>query len=112
MISGGCGLVQGPRPLFCCPPVSACPPAQGDAMTLISSLQNTQVKQIRALSRRGERERTGLFFVESPRAVIEAIQLHVPLDTLVIAPALLKNCRMRTLAQAQQRAGARCLEVT
>ena len=81
-------------------------------MTLISSLQNTQVKQIRALSRRGERERTGLFFVESPRAVIEAIQLHVPLDTLVIAPALLKNCRMRTLAQAQQRAGARCLEVT
>jgi TrmH family RNA methyltransferase len=81
-------------------------------MTLIASLQNTQVKQIRALSRRGERERTGLFFVESPRAVIEAIQLHASLDTLVIAPALLKNSRLLALAQAQRRAGTPCLEVT
>src|SRR6476660_1656762 len=112
---GGCGLVQGPRPLVCClamPPVSACPPQQGDAMTLIASLQNTQVKQIRALGRRSEREHTGLFFVESPRAVIEAIQLRVPLDTLVVAPALLKNARLQTLVQAQQRAGGRCLAVT
>ena len=81
-------------------------------MTLIASLQNTQVKQIRALARRGEREHTGLFFVESARAVIEAMQLHIPLDTLVIAPALLKNARLQALAQAQRRAGVRCLEVT
>jgi len=75
-------------------------------MTLIASLQNTQVKQIRALGRRSEREDMGLFFVESPRAVIEAIQLHVPLDTLVVAPALLENARLQMLVQAQQRAGA------
>jgi TrmH family RNA methyltransferase len=44
-------------------------------VAVISSLKNPTIKQIRALRRRAERERTGLFFVEglrSCRAAIEA----------------------------------------
>ena len=45
-------------------------------MVVISSLKNPTIKQIRALRRRSERERNGLFYVEglrSCRAAIESI---------------------------------------
>ena len=58
---------------------------------LISSLSNPRVKQIRALRQRKEREATGLFFAEGIRIVTEAAQLHAGIETLVVAPELLKT---------------------
>jgi TrmH family RNA methyltransferase len=81
-------------------------------MTPISSLQNAQVKEVRALRDRKERERSGLFFVAGLRAVLEAAQLRAPLDTLVVAPDALTHPRAQHLLRDWRRRGGRCLEVT
>src|SRR5689334_5535850 len=81
-------------------------------MTPISSLQNTQVKAIRALRERKERERTGLFFAAGLRTVLEAAQLRAPIQTLVVAPATLRHPRALGLLRDWRRGGGRCLEVT
>ncbi len=81
-------------------------------MTPISSLQNTQVKQIRALRERKAREQTGLFFVAGLRAVLEAAQLGAPIDTLVVAPPVLTHLRAARLLRDWRRTGGRVVEVT
>src|SRR2546422_3234523 len=57
----------------------------------ISSSANPHIKAIRALSNRQGREKSGLFFVEGIRLVAEAIQCKATIETLVIAPDLLKS---------------------
>ncbi|MGH2598236.1 MAG: TrmH family RNA methyltransferase [Dehalococcoidia bacterium] len=81
-------------------------------MTLITSTQNQQVKQIRALSHRKERERTGLFFLEGIRNVIEAIELGAGVEALVAAPELLGGGPATALVSRHRDAGGRALEVT
>lgn len=58
---------------------------------LISSKNNSRIKQIRKLRSRAERDQLGLFFVEGIRQVGEAIQLGAEIDELVIAPELLTS---------------------
>src|SRR4051794_36793430 len=82
------------------------------AMTPITSLQNAQVKSIRAMRDRKERERTGLFFVAGLRAVLEAAHLGAPIDTLVVAPEALRHPRAQSLLRDWRRARGRLLEVT
>src|SRR5947209_20173209 len=60
-------------------------------MTVITSTANSMVKFIRGLSRRKERERTGLFYVEGIRLVAEAADLNVEVETCVVAPQLLSS---------------------
>jgi TrmH family RNA methyltransferase len=79
---------------------------------VISSFSNPQIKQIRALRQRKERDATGLFFIEGIRLVGEAVQLHAPIDTLVVAPELLSSDFARSLVEEQTQAGVRLLEVT
>lgn len=79
---------------------------------MISSLANQRVKQIRALRQRKEREATGLYFVEGIRVVTEAVQLSAGIETLVVAPELLKSAHALGLVTAQQQHGVPLLEVS
>jgi len=69
---------------------------------LISSLSNPRIKQIRALRQRKVREATSLYFVEGIRIVTEAAQLDAGIETLVIAPELLKSAHALELVAAQR----------
>jgi TrmH family RNA methyltransferase len=73
---------------------------------------NTRVKQIRALRRRKEREATGLYFAEGIRIVTEAAQLDAGIESLVVAPELLKSTHALELVEAQRRRGVPVLEVS
>jgi TrmH family RNA methyltransferase len=78
----------------------------------ISSLGNANIKRIRSLRQRKERERSGLFFVEGIRPVTEAIQAGVALESLIAAPELLVSPFARQIVAEQQQAGTPYLEVT
>jgi TrmH family RNA methyltransferase len=79
---------------------------------IISSTTNARIKQIRSLSHRRERERTGLFFIEGIRIVSEAIQMGAEIDTLISAPDLLKSQFAVELLSKARNQGIPCLEVT
>ncbi len=79
---------------------------------LISSQANARVKQIRSLRHRQERERTGLFFIEGIRIVAEAVQMRAEIETLIVAPELLKSEFARGIVQQQREQGTPVLEVT
>jgi TrmH family RNA methyltransferase len=79
---------------------------------IISSQHNQHIKQIRSLRHRPEREQSGLFFIEGIRIVAEAVQLGVEIETLVVAPDLLKSQFGREIIQEQQAHGTPCIEVT
>ena len=81
-------------------------------MTVISSVHNARVKQLRALANRKERDRTGLFLIEGARAVGEAVQAQAAIEWLVVAPALLTSPFGWELVAAQRAAGVPCVEVT
>jgi TrmH family RNA methyltransferase len=83
-----------------------------DAAKVISSRNNPQIKRIRKLQLRDERERTGLFYIEGLRFVAEAVRHHAKIETLVFCPHLLTHPFARKLAQEQGRAGTPMLEVT
>lgn len=57
----------------------------------ITSLQNSRIKAIRALSQRKRRQETGLFFAEGIRLTGEAVQTGIDVETLVVAPELLRS---------------------
>jgi RNA methyltransferase, TrmH family len=79
---------------------------------VISSRNNPTVKQIRSLRERKEREHAGLFFVEGIRLVVEAAQLGAQIQTLVVAPELLKSDMARQTVEAQRSQGTAVLDVT
>ena len=58
---------------------------------LITSRANPAIKTIRSLRDRKERDRAGLFFVEGIRLAVEAVQVGADIETLIIAPDLLKS---------------------
>jgi TrmH family RNA methyltransferase len=78
---------------------------------MITSRANPAVKEIRALRHPKERERTGRFFVEGIRIVLEAAELG-RVETLVVAPALLSSPTAWQTVEAQREAGVPCLEVS
>lgn len=79
---------------------------------IIASTSNQRIKFIRSLHNRQEREKTQRFFIEGIRLVAEAVQLGIPIETLVIAPALLKSQFALDIVQMQRAQGTSCLEVT
>ncbi len=81
-------------------------------MTIILSPNNTRIKQIRALRSRNAREQTNTFFIEGIQSVVEAVQLHAEIETLIVAPELLRSEQARALVADQCRAGTALLEVT
>lgn len=57
----------------------------------ITSTANPRIKRIRKLSDRKERTREGVFLAEGLRIVIEAIQLNQDIETLIVAPELMRS---------------------
>ena len=56
---------------------------------IITSFANAKIKEIRKLEEKKYRQTSGLFFVEGLRTVGEAVQTGAPIQSLVVAPALL-----------------------
>jgi TrmH family RNA methyltransferase len=79
---------------------------------LISSRANPAIKQIRALATRKERERSGLFFVEGIRLVLEAVQVGAEVVQGVVAPDLLKGPAGREAVGLLRAREVPCLQVT
>ncbi len=79
---------------------------------MITSKSNNNVKFIRQLQQRKEREQTGLFYIEGLRIVIEAIQQRAELQQLVVAPELLTSKLGQELVAEQQNQGVNYLEVS
>ena len=75
---------------------------------ILTSSQNPRIKGIRALSQRRKRQETGLFFAEGIRLAAEAVQTGAEIETLVIAPELLRSDFGRDLVD---RAGADNVEI-
>ena len=64
---------------------------------MITSSGNPQIKQIRALRQRKEREASGRFFIEGIRLVAEALAVAGAVERLVVAPELLASDFARQL---------------
>ncbi|HEY0069877.1 MAG TPA: RNA methyltransferase [Chloroflexia bacterium] len=77
----------------------------------IDSLNHPQVKRIRSLQTRAERERTGLFYIEGMRLVAQAIHYHACIETLVLCPASMSNPYAGKLAEKLQGTGTPTLEL-
>ena len=71
-----------------------------------------QIKRIRHLCMRGERERTGLFYIEGMRFLARALQHQARIETLVICRDLLVHPFAQKLVGKLQRLGTPLLEVS
>lgn len=78
----------------------------------LSSLQNSRIKEIRALSQRRTRYETGLFFVEGIRLVGEALQTRAEIKNIVVAPELLRSEFGKQLISRARDDGVECLTVS
>jgi RNA methyltransferase, TrmH family len=78
----------------------------------ITSTTNERLKRIRALRTRKERERAGLAYVEGIRAVGEAVQLRADIETLIVAPDLLRSDFALNLVQQARADGVDVLELS
>ncbi len=79
---------------------------------MITSSSNPQIKQIRKLRDRKERQRTGLFYIEGLRIVAEAAQQGARFETLITAPDLLTSAFGRDLVARLETAGTPVLPVS
>jgi TrmH family RNA methyltransferase len=79
---------------------------------MITSSANASMKAIRTLRQRKERDAGGLAFLEGIRLVGEAIQLGASVETLIVAPELLRSAFAHELVGAATQAGTRIIEVS
>lgn len=79
---------------------------------IISSHSNPNVKLVRSLRQRKERDKNKLFFIEGLRLVGEAVQMQAEIETLVVAPQLLNSTFGQELIEDQRQQGTSLLEVT
>ncbi|HET8911394.1 MAG TPA: RNA methyltransferase [Ktedonobacteraceae bacterium] len=83
-----------------------------DSDTIITSRNNPKIKQIRALLKRAERERTGLALIEGLRLVTEALRHPQFVHHIIVAPELLRSPYGQALLQDQRQKGLPCLYVS
>lgn len=79
---------------------------------MITSSANERVKWLRKLQDRKTRQDSGLFYIEGLRIVTEAVQQGAQIDTLVVAPDLLRSVFGQQLVAEQHAAGTPVLEVS
>jgi RNA methyltransferase, TrmH family len=79
---------------------------------IITSTSNPQIKTIRKLRERKERQESGLFFIEGLRIVAEAISQQAQIEFLIVAPDLLSSDFGRELLKQETQKGSRILEVS
>lgn len=81
-------------------------------VVMIISQSNPRIKQIRGLRHRHEREQSSLFFIEGIRIVVEAVQTGAQIETLVVAPDLLKSQIAQETVEQERAQGVPVLEVS
>jgi len=79
---------------------------------IITSRQNSTVKDIRKLLRRKARKKTGLCLVEGIQAVLCALENRVPLQWIVVAPDLLTSEVAKEAVAAAEERGEQVLRVS
>ncbi|GCE25194.1 hypothetical protein KDA_06780 [Dictyobacter alpinus] len=84
----------------------------GFSDTIITHRTNPKIKQIRALLKSSERERTGLALVEGLRLVTEALRSPQRVRHLLVAPELLRSLHGQALLQEQRQKRLPCLYVS
>lgn len=70
---------------------------------MITSTSNPQVKMIRKLKDKKERQQTGLYYMEGIRIVLEALQMDMPLKEIILAPELITGQGIHEIYQEVQR---------
>ena len=81
-------------------------------LVVVSSRNNSTVREIRSLRQRKVREQSGTFFVEGIRIVAEATELHADVELCVVAPELLTNAFGQEVVRMLRERDVPCLEVT
>lgn len=79
---------------------------------MITSTANERIKWLRKLQERKARQESGLFYIEGLRIVTEAIQQGASIETLVVAPDLLRSEFGQKLVAEQRSAGMPVLDVS
>jgi TrmH family RNA methyltransferase len=89
-------------------PVAGAP----QAPTVVTSLTNPLVKDIRALALKKERERTGLFIAEGLKLVMDALEAGWTLTALVAGTKVADHPATRQAIRVGLASGARVIEVS
>jgi TrmH family RNA methyltransferase len=79
---------------------------------MITSTANERVKWLRKLQERKARQESSLFYIEGLRIVTEAVRQGAQIETLVVAPELLRSDFAQQLVHEQQSAGMPVLELS
>lgn len=79
---------------------------------LIDNRNHPRIRRIRRLHRREGRDATGRAYIEGMRFVDQAVHHHVPIETLVVCPALLTHPFAVRLVRGLRGAGVPVLDVT
>ena len=80
--------------------------------TIIRTISSHHIRRIHRLRLREERERTGLYYIESLRFAAQAIAHGRTIETLVVSRSLLRHPYAYRLLQQQHRLGTPILDVT
>jgi RNA methyltransferase, TrmH family len=79
---------------------------------ILYSRNNPQIKRLRALHLRPERDQSGQFLIEGMRSLSEAAQQGAKIETLFVVPEMLTHPFARTLVRRLRIAGTPCLRLT
>jgi TrmH family RNA methyltransferase len=74
---------------------------------VLSSAANPLVKRVRALADRKHRRRENAFVVQGIQPVWQAVEAGADIDTLIVAPDLLRHAGAAAMVEAQEAAGVR-----
>ena len=79
---------------------------------LLSSTKNQRIKDIKKLMLRKHREATGLCFVDGVQPVLRALDNNLDVESLIIAPDMLKSELAWRRIRKEEERGTKCLYVT
>ena len=74
----------------------------------ITSPSNPLLKRIRGLRLRKHREKEGAFFVEGIQTVWQAARNGADIETIILAPELLRSDRVLCMVRERERQGNAC----
>jgi RNA methyltransferase, TrmH family len=80
--------------------------------TLISSAANPLIRRVRLLGDRRHRRREGAFVVQGIQPVWQAVEAGADIETLIVAPALLRPDRAREMVIRQEERGTRVSRIS
>lgn len=78
---------------------------------MITSFSNPLVKRIKQLRQKKQRQTEGVFFAEGLRVVLSALEHDAPVETLIVAPELLKSEAARQAVEGHERKGGAVVQV-